>query len=166
MDTRQLQAFLAVYEERNISAAAKRLFITPQGLSQIIRRLEQEMECPLFERDNRGVTPTGGAAALYQSAHEVIVKLDDLKNAVQHGVRTAQRSLTVASSLGMLDYLTVRFLRDYRAQVPDVSLNFQESVCRTARQRLLDGEAEVGFLVGPVDPLTFRSRPFSRIITA
>ena len=108
------------------------------------------------------MTPTAGAAALYQSAHEVIVKLDDLKNAVQHGVRTAQRSLTVASSLGMLDYLTVRFLRDYRAQVPDVSLNFQESVCRTARQRLLDGEAEVGFLVGPVDPLTFRSRPFSQ----
>ena len=74
MDTKELHAFLAVYEEQNIRAAAKRLFITPQGLSQIIKRLEQELETVLFERDNRGVTPTGYANALYHDAQAIIRK--------------------------------------------------------------------------------------------
>ena len=162
MDTKELHAFLAVYEEQNIRAAAKRLFITPQGLSQIIKRLEQELETVLFERDNRGVTPTGYANALYHDAQTIIRKLDDIKSDIRRKGRDEKYSLSVMSSLGMLDYLTVRFLRAFREQFADIALVFLENPCRTARQRLLDGEAEVGFLVGPVDPLTFRSRPFSQ----
>lgn len=161
MDTKELHAFLAVYEEQNIRAAAKRLFITPQGLSQIIKRLEQELETVLFERDNRGVTPTGYANALYHDAQTIIRKLDDIKSDIRRKGRDEKYSLSVMSSLGMLDYLTVRFLRAFREQFTDIALVFLENPCRTARQRLLDGEAELGFLVGPVDPLTFHALPFS-----
>ena len=49
MDTKDLRCFRLVYEERSINQAARHLFITPQGLSRIISRLEEELHTILFE---------------------------------------------------------------------------------------------------------------------
>ena len=49
MDTKDLRCFRLVYEERSINQAARHLFITPQGLSRIISRLEEELHTLLFE---------------------------------------------------------------------------------------------------------------------
>ncbi len=52
MDTKDLRCFCRVYEERGINQAAKQLFISPQGLSRIIAKLEAEYEIP--KDDNIG----------------------------------------------------------------------------------------------------------------
>ena len=44
MDTKILKCFQIVCEEKSLSRAAKRLYITPQGLSKNIRQLEQRRE--------------------------------------------------------------------------------------------------------------------------
>ena len=36
MNTKNFKCFQIVYEEKNLSAAAKKLFLTPQGLGKII----------------------------------------------------------------------------------------------------------------------------------
>ncbi|MCQ9186652.1 LysR family transcriptional regulator, partial [Streptomyces sp. IBSBF 2953] len=55
MDVRHLKAFLAVFEERNITAAAQRLFISQPTLSVTIKQLEDELGVALFVRQPRGV---------------------------------------------------------------------------------------------------------------
>lgn len=49
MDTKDLRCFRQVYEDRSINQAAKQLFITPQGLSRIITKLEGELQAPLLK---------------------------------------------------------------------------------------------------------------------
>lgn len=51
MNIRDLDFFIKVYECRSISIASEKLFISAQGLSNIINRLEQELGCSLFNRD-------------------------------------------------------------------------------------------------------------------
>ena len=58
MDTKDIRSFRLVYEERSINQAAKQLFITPQGLSRIIHKLEEELQIVLFERTKGGMVPT------------------------------------------------------------------------------------------------------------
>ena len=58
MNTKDLKCFQAVYEEKSVSRAARRLFITPQGLSKIIRQLEEELQASLFVRTARGMEAT------------------------------------------------------------------------------------------------------------
>ncbi len=53
MDTKDLRCFCRVYEERGINQAAKQLFISPQGLSRIIAKLEAELQVALFKRSAR-----------------------------------------------------------------------------------------------------------------
>ena len=61
MNTKDLKCFEAVYQEKSISRAARRLYITPQGLGKNIRTLEAELETVLFERTKQGMRPTQGA---------------------------------------------------------------------------------------------------------
>ena len=63
MDMRHLKAFIAVFEARNITAAAQRLCVAQPTLSVTIRQLEDDLGTPLFLRQARGSqrpTPAGG----------------------------------------------------------------------------------------------------------
>ncbi len=72
MDIKDLKSFVAVYEMRSINQAAKRLYITPQGLESIIKTLEKRLDTVLFERDKQGVKPTESAELLYKRAFGLI----------------------------------------------------------------------------------------------
>lgn len=66
MDIRSLKAFIAVFEERNITQASARLYLSQPALSATIRQLEQELGAELFQRQPRGVDVTDAARLLYR----------------------------------------------------------------------------------------------------
>ncbi|RJF91944.1 LysR family transcriptional regulator [Noviherbaspirillum saxi] len=78
-DGRQLAAFLAIVQHGSLGRAAEELHITQPGLSRTIKRLEEQLGAPLFERNSKGMllTPIGEAllprATLLQqeSAHAI-----------------------------------------------------------------------------------------------
>ena len=59
-----LSAFLAVADERSFTRAAKRLNISTSGLSQAIRRLEEQIGVRLLTRTTRSVSPTDAGEQL------------------------------------------------------------------------------------------------------
>src|SRR5580692_10751208 len=75
VSTRQLRAFRLVAQHRNFTRAAEALFITPSGLSVLIRELESRVGFRLFDRTTRRVelTPHGGEllAVIQRSLEEL-----------------------------------------------------------------------------------------------
>ena len=55
---RSIQVFVAAYEERSFTAAAKREHATQSGVSQHVRKLEERLGAKLFSRDRGCVVPT------------------------------------------------------------------------------------------------------------
>jgi len=53
MDLSQLEVFLVVARERHFSRAAEKLYRTQSAISQSIRKLEEEVGEPLFDRSSR-----------------------------------------------------------------------------------------------------------------
>ena len=60
MNFRTCKYFLTVCELGTINAAARKLFISQQSLSQHIRKLEAELGVQLFHRDNPLVLTQAG----------------------------------------------------------------------------------------------------------
>ena len=48
MNTKNFKCFQVLYEEKNLVPAAKKLFMSPQGLGKLIKNLEDELDTPLF----------------------------------------------------------------------------------------------------------------------
>src|ERR1044071_542308 len=73
---RQINSFVAVYEEGSFTAAAAREGATQSGISQHIKQLETELAVMLFERNGRDVEPTLAGKTYYRECVEVLKKLE------------------------------------------------------------------------------------------
>ncbi|MDF2692638.1 MAG: Transcriptional regulator, LysR family [Labilithrix sp.] len=71
MDLRELGYFVAVYEERSVSAAARRCFISQPSVSAALANLEHELGTKLFVRHRRGVVPTDAGERLHPLARRL-----------------------------------------------------------------------------------------------
>ena len=68
LDLKQLNAFLAIVSAGSLGRAAETLHITQPALSRTVRRLEQKIGAPLFERHSKGMQLTAVGSALLPHA--------------------------------------------------------------------------------------------------
>jgi len=79
MELRELGYFAAVYEERSVTAAARRCFISQPSVSAALASLEHELGAALFVRHRRGATPTEAGERLYPVARRLVDEAMALK---------------------------------------------------------------------------------------
>ena len=80
MDIRILRYFVAVAEEKSITKAAKKLYISQPALSKQLKELENELELSLFERKGRNIQRTDDGKFLLSQANEIIKLMDKTIN--------------------------------------------------------------------------------------
>lgn len=96
--SRQLRAFLLVAQHRSFTRAAEALFITPSGLSVLIRELETQLGFRVFDRTTRHVIPTAYGNELLSVARESLERLDAATSRIGKSAKEASRSLSVGST--------------------------------------------------------------------
>src|ERR1700710_1214686 len=80
MDIRELRYFAAVFSERNLTAAARRCFISQPSISAAITNLEAELGTTLFILHKKGVAPTLSAEQFHSVARRIIDDTDAARN--------------------------------------------------------------------------------------
>lgn len=83
MDIKQLTYFLAIAEEGNISAAAKKLHISQPPLSLQLKLLEEELGVVLLERGARKSTLTDAGRLLYKHARYILQLVENAEREIQ-----------------------------------------------------------------------------------
>lgn len=78
MDTRYLQYFIAIAEERNMTKAAERLYVAQSSLSYQLNKLESDVGVPLFLRTKNDMTLTPAGNLYLETALRVIALKDRL----------------------------------------------------------------------------------------
>ena len=101
MDIRELRYFAAVFRERNLTAAARRCFISQPSISAAITNLEAELGTTLFIRHKKGVAPTASAEKFHSVARRII---DDADAARQLFKKPSERR---ALTLGLMRTLDI-----------------------------------------------------------
>jgi DNA-binding transcriptional LysR family regulator len=131
MDIRQLSAFIAVFEERNITSAAQRLFTSQPTLSVTIRQLEEALGTTLFHRLPRGVDVTDDARTLYPQARRLLAEAHALSNQFR------QRNDRLALDIGVEGDIASSHLEAFLALayqvVPNLLLTLQDGCSGDAR---------------------------------
>lgn len=152
MDTKQIISFMRVYELRSINSAAKTLYISTQGLSKIIQKMETELGVSLFVRQASGVLPTTYADHLYQHGKVLIDELNAIRN---ESKTVTRKELVVGCTSGILRILSLKFLYDFKEQYPAVPIRLYDNTDRMLEKMLQNEEIGLCILSGPVDPLKY-----------
>src|SRR5690606_28958107 len=94
-DLRRLRYFLAVAEELHFGRAAVRVGIAQPALSQQIRRLEEEVGVPLFNRTRRSVELTVAGRAMEPEAQRALAAVEEAMEVARRAARGEAGHLTV-----------------------------------------------------------------------
>jgi DNA-binding transcriptional LysR family regulator len=78
MNTRDLQAFVAVVESGSMVRAAEKLFLTQPGLTRRVQNLETMLGTELLDRQSKPLKPTAAGNEVYGLARTVLRAVDDL----------------------------------------------------------------------------------------
>ncbi|MFL9866087.1 LysR family transcriptional regulator [Paraburkholderia fungorum] len=78
MNTRDLQAFVAVVESGSMVRAAEKLFLTQPGLTRRVQNLETMLGAELLDRQSKPLKPTAAGNEVYGLARTVLRAVDDL----------------------------------------------------------------------------------------
>ena len=161
---RSIQVFVATYEERSFTAAAKREHATQSGVSQHVRKLEERLGAKLFSRDRGRVVPTPAGDAYYVRSVELL----RLASAANSAVSRFRGSLTGEIVAGLMPTMTrsalAPALSRFTDDQPNVVIRVVEAYSAVLTQQVRAGELD--FAVVPAIPNTpgIRSRHFLRTI--
>lgn len=149
---KQLQYFLCVYEERNITMAAKKLFISQPALSRVIRDLERTVGTELFLRDKEGVQPTQAGTVYYECCRQLLNmhqdalrKIQDLRDSNSGYIRLGLSSLSG-------EFLLPKFLKGFQAEFPGVELRLTEAHVNQLNSLLLQGTIDMALTYDTQEP--------------
>lgn len=101
MDTRQIEYMLAISQEKSITKAAQKLYITQPTLSQALLKLEQELGQPLFIRQHNEMLLTPAGQDYIKTAEQIMWLKKMLYNRLQANSGRLQISLGVSSRWGL-----------------------------------------------------------------
>jgi DNA-binding transcriptional LysR family regulator len=146
IELRHLRYFIAVAEELHFGRAAQRLHLAQPPLSQQIRKLEEILGYPLFDRTSRSVALTAAGLVFLERAQRTLRNVErDMEEARSVG-RGEVGSLHIGFvSSAMLTSLPAIF-RNYRVAYPNVRLQLHESFTSRVIEGLQNGALDAGIL--------------------
>jgi DNA-binding transcriptional LysR family regulator len=156
VELNQLETFLAVAEERSFSRAAARLHRTQPAVSQVIRKLEQDVGETLFDRAARDGSLTAAGTLLREYAlrlmalrREATSALGELKNLERGTLHLAANEYTCTYLLPAIDV--------FRRAYPQISVTVQRMLASHIPDELNLRTFEMGMISFRPDPEQFRT---------
>ena len=160
MDIELYRTFLAIADSRSFTIAARHVGRTQSAVSQQVRRLEEALGHPLFDRGPGTVNLTEYGKTLISYARAIT---DNHARAVASFRREAFRGVVV---IGVADAYVNRILKDVTRECarlyPEATLNVVIDDSLGLSRRVLDGSLDLAFVTegnAPTrGPVVFRDR--------
>ena len=122
VSTRQLRAFRLVAQHHNFTRAAEALFITPSGLSVLIRELESRVGFRLFNRTTRHVELTSHGKELLTVIQRNLEELDAAIANIGRNAKREHQQISLGTTPLVAANVLPPAMREFRKQRPDVQI--------------------------------------------
>ncbi len=153
MTLEQLRVFVAVAEREHITRASESLNLTQSAVSSAIAALEQEFGLKLFHRVGRGIVQTESGKFFLEEARAILARTLAAKTSVMEFSSLVRGRLSICASQTISSYFLPAHLVNFHRAFPGVELAVSTGNTTDVARAVLNGDAELGFVEGPVsDP--------------
>ncbi|GCD38945.1 transcriptional regulator [Streptomyces chrestomyceticus JCM 4735] len=147
-DLGALELLLAVARLGSLGRAARERGISQPAASSRLRSMERQLGVALVERSPRGSRLTDAGALVTDWARQVVEAAEAFDAGAQALRGRRDSRLRVAASMTIAEYLLPGWLIALRAQRPDTAVSLLAGNSAAVAERLLAGEADLGFVEG------------------
>jgi molybdate transport repressor ModE-like protein len=151
-DLGALELLLAVARLGSLGGAARELGITQPAASSRLRSMERQLGLALVDRSPRGSRLTDAGALVTDWARRVVEAAEAFDAGAQALRGRRETRLRVAASMTIAEYLLPGWLLALRTRRPDTAVSLLAGNSAAVAQRLLAGEADLGFVEGVAVP--------------
>lgn len=162
MTIQQLKYFIEVVRTKNLTEAAKNLFITQPTLSLALKKIEAELTSPLFDHTANAYQLTDVGHYLYDNAVRLVNDYEQLQRDLQHMVDQKEKSSTRIrlgiTTLFCMQYITA--ISAFLDRHPHVDLVIKQDGSPYLQELLVNKELDIGLISYPnlyPDILEYRS---------
>lgn len=145
LSTRQLRAFITVARLQSFTRAAEQMHITQAGISSMVRDIEEQLGCRLFERTTRSVSLTSQGAAFFPVAERVLVDLEDGVASLDRVSAAARASLRVGATPLVASSLLPEVCNSFATEFPEVKVSVDDLDRHEIQQSVQAGALDVGY---------------------
>lgn len=151
-DLGALELLLAVARLGSLGRAARETGITQPAASSRIRSMERQLGVALVDRSPRGSRLTDAGALVTDWARRIVEAAAAFDAGAQALRDRRDSRLRVAASMTIAEYLLPNWLLALRAERPDTAVSLHAGNSAAVAERLLSGDADLGFVEGLAVP--------------
>lgn len=144
LSARHFKAFLVIAATHSFTRAAQQLHISQPGLSLMMREMESQLSCRLFERTTRSVELTAAGMRLLAPARRIMEEIDGLAPVLSQLSVERRRTLHVAAtpifSASIMPHVYIKL----RERHPTIDLRLVDVHKHEVERQVRSGDVDCG----------------------
>ena len=149
----QLKYIVAIDRYRHFGKAAEACGLTQSTLSLMVKKMEEELDVRIFDRDAHPVAPTEIGRKIIDQAKVVLFNADQIVQMTSSEKETLSGPLKIALISTVSPVLIPGMFKYFGQHYPSIALQTEEMLSDTIKDRLRKAEIDMGIVSGPVrDP--------------
>lgn len=143
MQIHQLKYLVIINQERNLSRAAEKCFITESALSQFVANLERSCSSKLFLRAKNVMTPTALGTLYIEAAQRIVDIYDQLQVDIENYNRVRSQRILLGMTTERSEKVFPYIYKQFHNQYPEVSLQLVNDRYQNNLKRLSEGKMDM-----------------------
>lgn len=151
MTLTELRYVVTLARERHFGRAAERCHVSQPTLSVAVKKLEDELGIPLFERSKSNIRVTETGKRIIEQAQRVLDQVGVIRDMAQDGKNQLNSPLKVGAIYTIGPYLFPHLLPELRRAAPEMPLYIEENYTANLRQKLRHSELDAIIVALPFE---------------
>ena len=147
----QLKYIVAIDRYRHFGKAAEACGLTQSTLSLMVKKLEEELDVRIFDRDAHPLAATEIGRKIIDQAKVVLYNADQITQITQSEKEVVSGPLRIALISTVAPVLVPGLFKFIGNNYPSIMLQAEEMLSNTIRDRLRKAEVDMGIVTGPVN---------------
>ena len=151
MTIQQLRYIVAIDQFHHFGKAAEAFELTQSTLSLMVKKLEDELDVKIFDRDSHPIAPTPIGRAIIDQARVILYNVEQLKEMTRKEKDLLSGPITIAMISTVAPVLVAGLFKHLATNYPDLTLVTEEMLSRTIIEKLSKAEVDMGILSETAD---------------
>ena len=159
MNFRQLEYILAVNDLSHFGKAAEQCFVSQATLSEMIRKLEEELGIVIFDRSRSPVILTSQGKDVIKNARDIINKTNELKQLKSSLAGRLSGTIRIGIIPTVAPLLLPLIIKPFVNAYPDINLKIKEATTAQLISDLEANQLDGAILATPVENIDMNEYP-------